>query len=468
MSGQETLAPDFLLKVLMMSQSKKRQLALNVFLLRYGHHPAGWLHPTWTENGRPDLQWWIRAAKIAEAAKFDTFFVADFIGRSGVIDKQSVKNPNNFHFEPFTLLSAIAAQTKDIGLVATVNTNFSDPYNVARQFTSLDHLSGGRAGWNVVSSLNPVTAKNFGIEAPITHEERYERASEFIQLTKALWDSWDDDAFDHPNRQSGQFYDPASGHPVDFKGEYFKSEGLLDFPRPIQGYPVFVQAGNSETGREFAAREAEMTYSSATSLEVAKAYYADVKSRMAKYGRDEDQLKITPGLNVVVAETDQEAQDKYGELQALVDFSELEFGGQDLTKYPLDGPLPDLDYDPGENGRGRFQQQLELARRENLTIRQLVLKFRVARGHLQAIGSAKSVADTIEQWFVEKGADGFNVVPPYSIKGLEDFTRLVVPELQRRGIFRKEYEGKTYRENLGLNRPENPNTAQKNKLKVAS
>jgi alkanesulfonate monooxygenase SsuD/methylene tetrahydromethanopterin reductase-like flavin-dependent oxidoreductase (luciferase family) len=189
---------------------------------------------------------------------------------------------------------------------------------------------------------------------------------------------------------------------------------------------------------------------------------------MAKYGRDEDQLKITPGLNVVVAETDQEAQDKYGELQALVDFSELEFGGQDLTKYPLDGPLPDLDYDPGENGRGRFQQQLELARRENLTIRQLVLKFRVARGHLQAIGSAKSVADTIEQWFVEKGADGFNVVPPYSIKGLEDFTRLVVPELQRRGIFRKEYEGKTYRENLGLKRPENPNTPVADKLKTGS
>jgi len=238
--------------------------------------------------------------------------------------------------------------------------------------------------------------------------------------------------------------------------QYFKSEGLLDFPRPIQGYPVFVQAGNSDTGREFAAREAEMTYSSATSLDVAKAYYADVKSRMAKYGRAEDQLKITPGLNVVVAETDQEAQDKYGELQALVDFSDLEFGGQDLSKYPLDGPLPDLPYDPGENGRGRFQQQLELARRENLTIRQLVLKFRVARGHLQAIGSVKTVADTIEQWFVEKGADGFNVVPPYSIKGLEDFTRLVVPELQRRGIFRKEYEGNTYRENLGLNRPANP------------
>lgn len=436
----------------------KRQLILNVFLLRYGHHPAGWRHPVWKENGRPDLQWWVRAAKIAEEAKFHTFFVADFIGRSGELTPQAAKNPSNFHFEPFTLLSAIATQTKNIGLVATVNTNFSEPYNIARQFTSLDHISGGRAGWNVVSSLNPATVKNFGIQDNRTHEQRYARAEEFVNLAKALWDSWDDDAFDHPDQSAGNFYDLASAHPVNFRGNFFSCEGLLDYPRPIQGYPVFVQAGNSETGREFAARVAEMTYSSATSLKVAQEYYADVKSRMAKYGRAEDQLKITPGLNVVVAETDQEAQDKYGELQALVDFSELEFGGFDLSQYPLDGPLPDLPYDAGENGRGRFQQQLELARRENLTIRELVLKFRVARGHIQAIGSAKTVADLIEQWFVEKGADGFNVVPPYSIKGLEDFARLVVPELQRRGIFQKEYSGKTYRERLGLDRPVNPNT----------
>ena len=436
---------------------KKRQLVLNVFLLRYGHHPSGWLHPTWQENGRPDLAWWIKAAQIAEAAKFDTFFVADFIGRSGEVNAKSVQNPNNFHFEPFTLLSAIATQTKHIGLVATVNTNFSEPYNIARQFTSLDHISGGRAGWNVVSSLNPVTAGNFGIKDILSHDQRYERAAEFVDLAKSLWDSWDDDAFDNPDRENSVFYKTESAHPVKFEGNYFSSDGLLDFPRPIQGYPVFVQAGNSETGREFAARVAEMTYSSATSLQVAQDYYADVKGRMAKYGRDESQLKITPGLNVVVGDSDQEAQDKYGELQDLVDFSELEFGGFDLTKYPLDGPLPDLPYEAGENGRGRFQQQLELARRENLTIRQLVLKFRVARGHVQAIGSVKTVADLIEQWFLEKGADGFNIVPPYSIKGLEDFTRLVVPELQRRGIFRTEYEGKTYRENLGLNQPQNPN-----------
>jgi len=200
-----------------------------------------------------------------------------------------------------------------------------------------------------------------------------------------------------------------------------------------------------------------MSYCSATSLGVAQEFYKDVKGRMAKYGRDESQIKITPGLSVVVAESDQEAQDAFGELQALVDVSGFSFGGFDLSDYPVDGPLPDLPYEPGDNGRGRFQQQLELARRENLTIRQLILRFRVARGHMQAIGSVKTVADIIEQWFVERGADGFNVVPPYLPKGFEDFTRLVVPELQRRGLSRKEYTGKTFRENLGLDRPQNPN-----------
>jgi FMN-dependent oxidoreductase (nitrilotriacetate monooxygenase family) len=438
---------------------KNRQLALNVFMMRFGHHPAGWRHPSSTGTGRPDLTWWINAAKLAEKAKFDTFFVADFIGRSGEINAKTGRGGISFQFEPFTLLSAIATATKHIGLVATVNTNYEHPYSLARKFSSLDHLSGGRAGWNVVSSFNEHTIANFGITEQREHEERYARAAEFIALTKALWDSWDDDALDFPDRASGQFFQPASVHPVHFNGKYYASDGLLDLPRPIQGYPVIVQAGNSETGREFAAQFAEMTYCSATSLDVAKAYYADVKGRMAKYGRDEDQLKITPGLSVVVAETDEQAQDKFNELQSLVDFSDLPFGGFNLADYPLDEPLPDLPYQVGENGKGRFLQQLEFARKNNLTIRQLVLKFWVPRGHLQLIGSVKTVADTIEQWFVEKGADGFNVVPPFLPQGLEDFVHYVVPELQRRGIFRKEYEGSTYRENLGLHRPRNPNTA---------
>ncbi len=423
--------------------------------MRFGHHPAAWRHPGSTGTGRPDVDFWVNAAKLAEQAKFDTFFVADFIGRDSDVSG-STRQGISFQFEPFSLLSAIARETRHIGLVATVNTNFSDPYNVARQFTSLDHISGGRAGWNVVSSYNPTTAKNFGISQPRSHDERYARASEFLDITKGLWDSWDDDAFDHVDRESGVFFDAKSSHPLNYKGQYYSSEGLLDLPRPIQGYPVFVQAGNSETGREFAARVAEMTYCSAQSLEIAQAYYGDVKRRMAKYGREEDQLKITPGLSVVVAETDQEAQDRFNALQEAVDFINLNLMGYDLSDYPLDGPLPDLP--EKENGKGRIQQLIALARSENLTIRDLVLRFNVSKGHIQVVGSVKTVADFIEKWFVEKGADGFNIVPPILPQGFEDFVRLVVPELQRRGIFRKEYEGKTYRENLGLDRPVNPNT----------
>ena len=435
--------------------SKQRQLVLNSFYMRFGHHPAAWRHPGSSGTGRPDIEFWINAAKLAEEGKFDTFFVADFIGRDSDVSG-STRQGISFQFEPLSLLSAIARETNHIGLVATLNTNFSDPYNIARQLTSLDHISGGRAGWNVVSSFNPTTAKNFGISQPRSHDERYARAAEFLDITKGLWDSWDDDAFDHVDRESGVFFDAKSAHPLNYQGQYYASEGLLDLPRPIQGYPVFVQAGNSETGREFAARIAEMTYCSAQSLDVAKAYYADVKGRMAKYGRAEDQLKITPGLSVVVAETDQEAQDSFNALQEAVDFTTVNLMGYDLTGYPLDGPLPDLP--EKENGKGRAQQLIALARKENLSIRDLVLRFNVSKGHIQVIGSVKTVADFIEEWFVERGADGFNVVPPLLPQGFEDFVRLVVPELQRRGIFRKEYEGKTYRENLGLNRPANPNT----------
>jgi FMN-dependent oxidoreductase (nitrilotriacetate monooxygenase family) len=439
--------------------TKKRQLKLNAFFMRYGHHPAAWRHRSSTDGGRPDIAYWVRLAKIAEAAKFDTYFMADFIGRTSEnLDQQSAQGLA-FQFEPLTLLSAVAAHTTHIGLVATINTNFSEPYNVARVLASLDHLSGGRAGWNVVSSLSPATAKNFGLEAPPGHGERYERASEFFEVTKALWDSWDDDAFDHPDRAGGLFFDPRAGHPVHHRGEHFSVDGLLDVARPIQGYPVIVQAGNSDTGREFAARIAEMTYSSAQSLEVAQGYYADIKGRMTKYGREPDDLKVTPGLSVVVAPTDQEAQDKFAELQGAVDFSHgVNLMGVDVSAYPLDGPLPDLP--PSENGKGRWKQLTELARRENLTIRQLVLRFNVSRGHIQVIGSPKTVADTMEEWFTNGAADGFNVVPPLLPGGFEDFVRLVVPELQRRGIFRTEYEEGSYRDRLGLKRPANPHSTR--------
>lgn len=431
----------------------KRQLILNTFFMRFGHHPAAWRHASARGNGRPDLGYWVRLAQLAEKAKFHTFFLADFIGRSAEDLEAQSHNGVSFQFEPFTLLSSIAAQTKHIGLVATVNTNFEHPYDVARKFASFDHVSGGRAGWNVVSSLSDATVKNFGLPRPYSHAERYERADEFVALAKKLWDSWDDDAFDHPDRARGQFFSPKAAHPVKHQGKYFSSEGLLDIARPLQGYPVLVQAGNSDTGREFAARLAEMIYASAQSLDVAQAYYADVKGRMPFYGREPDQLKITPGLSVVVAKTDQEARAKFDELQSLVDFTRGVFlFGIDVSQLDLDGPLPEKLPD-SPNGKGRLQQLVDLARRENLTVRQLVLRFGVSRGHLQLVGSPTTVADTIEEWFLGHGADGFNVVPPLLPGGFEDFVELVVPELQRRGLFHRDYTGNTYRENLGLARP---------------
>jgi FMN-dependent oxidoreductase (nitrilotriacetate monooxygenase family) len=439
-----------------MTASKPRQLALNVFFMRFGHHPAAWRSPGVTATGRPDIGYWVDMAKLAERAKFDALFLADFIGRSGEDLEKTSRVGGSFQFEPLTLLSAIASHTRDIGLVATINTNFSEPYNIARQLASLDHISGGRAGWNVVSSFNEATARNFGIHELRGHGERYDRAEEFVSVVKAYWDSWDDDAYDHPDRAAGRFYDPRSAHVQRHEGAHFSATGLLDVARPLQGYPVLVQAGNSDVGRDFAAKVGEMTYSSATSLEVAQGYYNDVKGRLAKFGRDPDEIRIAPGLSVVVAETDQEAQDKFQALQDAVDFSQG-LMNIDVSAYPLDGPLPDNIPIP-ENGRGRVQQLIELGKRENLTIRQLILRFSVARGHVQAIGSTKKVADLMEQWFTEGGADGFNVVPPLLPNGFQDFVRLVVPELQRRGLFRKEYTGRTLRENLGLKRPPNPNS----------
>jgi FMN-dependent oxidoreductase (nitrilotriacetate monooxygenase family) len=445
-----------------MTTKKKRQLALNVFFMRFGHHPEAWRHRgNAGATGRPDLKFWTRLAQLAESAKFDTFFLADFIGRSAKGVKGQGRAGGSYQFEPFTLLSAIAVRTQHIGLVATANTNFHHPYNLARQLTSLDHISGGRAGWNIVSSFGEAPAENFGIKEPRSHAERYERAAEFVDLVKAYWDSYEDDAFDHPSPATGQFWDPKDAHPVEHEGKHLSSSGLLDMARPLQGYPVLVQAGNSDTGREFAARNAEMTYCSAQTLEDAKAYYDDVKGRMAKYGRDPDQLKIAPGLSVVVGESDQQAKDRFHELQELIDFSKgVNLGGQDLSGYDLDGPLPDLP--ESENGKGRFRQLVTLARRENLTIRQLVYRFSTSRGHLQVHGSPKTIADKIEEWFVGGGADGFNVVPPLpplEPGGFITFAEQVVPELQRRGLFRREYEGASFRENLGLIRPSNQHRA---------
>ncbi|WP_034160796.1 LLM class flavin-dependent oxidoreductase [Sphingomonas sp. ERG5] len=433
--------------------SSKRQLALGVFLTRHGHHPGAWRQPGSAKSGRPDFNYWADLVRTAERGKLDTAFFADFAGQSGDSTKGIERRHAFLDFEPLTLTAALASVTSRIGLVATVNTNFEQPYALARRFASLDHISGGRIGWNIVSSLADGAAKSFGVDQPLSHADRYERAAEFVDVARALWDSWEDDAFEHADRESGIYLNSNHVHPVKHQGKHFRISTVLDTARPIQGHPVFVQAGNSEVGRDFAAKYAEMIYAAAQFIEEAQSFYADVKGRMARHGRDPDTLKVMPGLSFAIGSSRQEAQDKFAALESAVDFSgELNLMGQDVSGYPLDGPLPDLP-EP-ENGKGRWRQLTALAQRENLTIRQLFLRFNAVRGHRVAIGTPSDIADQIQDWFERDAADGFNLIPPLLPSSLTEFVDLVVPELQRRGLFRTEYDSTTLRGHLHLPRPQ--------------
>jgi len=434
---------------------KKRQLILSTFVQRYGTHANAWRRPETKAGGNPDFNEWASTVQLLERGKFDIAFFADFVGNSGADTDRVGRHPQGGGFEPLTLTAALSQVTKHIGLVATVNTNFNEPYNIARRFASLDHLTGGRIGWNVVSSLSEGAAQSFGVDNPLDHAGRYERAAEFIEVTKALWDTWDDGAFDHPNKETGQFLDPGSVHPIHHHGKHFTVDTLIDLARPIQGYPVFFQAGNSETGREFAAQHAELIYAAAQTIEEAKAYYDDVKARLAKYGREPDDLRVIPGLFYHIGSSRQEADEKYQSYRESYDLTDRrQLFGIDLSEHPLDGPLPENLPEP-VNGIGRWRQAVALARRENLSIRELILRFSIVQGHRIVVGTPVDIADQIEDWFVNGAADGYNLKPSFLPDSLEDFVNLVVPELQKRGIFRTEYEGKTLRENLGFKRPPN-------------
>jgi FMN-dependent oxidoreductase (nitrilotriacetate monooxygenase family) len=446
--------------------AKKRQLSLSVFVQQYGTHTNAWRQPKIKAGGNPQLEEWASIVRTLERGKFDFAFFADFVGNGGDETANIGRRPRGGTFEPLTLVGALSTLTRHIGLVATVNTNFNDPYNLARRLASLDHLSGGRLGWNIVSSLSDGAVKSFGIRDGLTHDQRYERAAEFVEVSKKLWDSYDDGAFDQPKKATGEFFDPERAHPVHHQGDYFSVNALLDVARPIQGYPVFFQAGNSETGREFAAQYAEVIYAAAQNLEEAKSFYADVKGRLAKYGREPDDLKVTPGLFYHIGRSRQEAQEKYESFCEAVDFSMAKhFFGVDVSQLSLDGPLPANLPEP-VNGRGRFRQLTELAQRENLTIRELIVRFAMVQGHRTVIGTPVDIADQLEDWFLNYGADGYNLKPSLIPDSLDDFVDLVVPELQKRGIFRREYEGRTLRDHLGLKRPPNPLAAPR-KVSIA-
>lgn len=437
--------------------SRTRQLSLGAFLMATGHHLAAWRHPE--VNPDPlDLKPYVRAARIAEAACFDALFVADSVAAAtGDIASRTARAVG---FEPLTLLSVLSALTERIGLIATMTTTYNEPYHVARKFASLDHLSGGRAGWNLVTSDAAAEAQNFGREAHMDHAQRYARAREFQQVVQGLWDSWADDAFVR-DKASGRFYDPERLHVLAHEGAHFRVRGPLNVARSPQGRPVLVQAGSSETGRELAAQTAEVVFTAQTSLESARAFYANLKGRLGKYGRGEDDLKIMPGVFVVTGHSEAEAQEKFEQFQERVEpevgigLLGRMLGNFDLSSYPPDGPLPQLPLT--QDGQQSRQKLLtEIAGHENLTLAQLGRRIAGGRGHHTLIGTPARIADELQAWFEDGGADGFNVLVPHLPGGLEDFATLVVPELQRRGLFRTAYQGTTLREHLGLKRPPNP------------
>lgn len=432
-----------------------RQMKLGAFLMATGHHVAAWRHPDVPADAGLDFKHYRHLARVAEAAKFDALFVADSVAAAtGDIASRMARSD---HFEPLTLLSALSAVTEHIGLIATATTTYNEPYHVARKFASLDHLSGGRAGWNLVTSDAAAEAQNFGRAEHVGHAERYSRAREFHQVVTGLWDSWADDAFTR-DKASGEYYDPARLHVLDHQGEHFRVKGPLNVARSPQGQPVVVQAGSSEVGRDLAAQTAEVVFTAQTSLASAQVFYADLKGRLSAYGRAVDSLKIMPGVFIVVAETEALAKAKFESFQELVEprvgvaLLGRMLGNFDLSGYPLDGPLPELPLtDSGQ--RSRQKLLTELADQENLTLAQLGQRIAGGRGHYSLIGTPEQIADELQRWFEQGAADGFNVLVPHLPGGLEDVAQLLVPELQRRGLFRTEYEGTTLRDNLGLQRP---------------
>jgi FMN-dependent oxidoreductase (nitrilotriacetate monooxygenase family) len=438
--------------------ARDRQMRLGAFLMGVGHHAAAWLHPSADPRALTRLDHYVHQAKVAEAAKFDAIFFADNVAMLGPPSELGALAALPYYFEPFSLLAAIAPQTARIGLVATVSATYLPPYHLARKFASLDHLSGGRAGWNCVTSGSDAEAHNFGLDHQYEHAHRYARAGEYVEVVKALWNSWDEGAL-IADPAAKRFYDPAGVHRIDHEGTFFKVAGPLQLDRTPQGHPVIVQAGSSEDGIALAAATAELVFTAQQSREDAIAFRTRLRATAAANGRDPDELLVLPGIMPFVAETREEAQRLHDVLLELVD-PRLGIGfvsglmGTDLSQYPLDGPLPEPASTQGWQSRQKLL--VDTARAEGLSIRQLIARIITARGHKTVIGTPTEIADLLEDWFAAGAADGFNIMPPILPQGLEAFAELVVPELQRRGLFRTDYAGRTLREHLGLPLPHAP------------
>jgi FMN-dependent oxidoreductase (nitrilotriacetate monooxygenase family) len=431
--------------------SERRQLRLGAFMRPVSIHTAAWRYPGAFPDANFNIQHLVRFAQTLERGLFDAFFMADHLAVLNMPMAALKRSATVTSFDPPTLLPALAMVTRHLGLIATASTTFEEPYHVARRFASLDHLSGGRAGWNIVTTSNPDAALNFGLEEHVEHDERYRRGREFFDVVTGLWDSWADDAFIRDVAE-GVYFDPAKLHVLNHKGKYFSVRGPLNVARPVQGWPVIVQAGASEAGRQIAAETAEVIFASSRSLAEGREFSADVKGRMEKLGRSRDHMKILPGALVVVGDTVEEARAKRAKLDSLVHpdsgIASLSIAlGHDASGFDLDGPLPEIpETNASQSGRERV---VSLARREGLTVRQLAQRAG-GYGGLSMVGTPETIADTMQEWLESEASDGFNVMFPYLPEGLDDFVERVVPELQRRGIFRREYEGRTLRENLGL------------------
>src|SRR5215468_3987173 len=433
-----------------------RQLKLTAFLRPVSLHTGAWRYPSAFPDANFNFAHLTRFAQTLERGKFDAFFMADHLAVLNMPIDALKRSHTVTSFEPFTLLSALAMVTEHLGLAATGSTTFDAPYHVARRFASLDHISGGRAGWNIVTTSNPDAALNFGLDDHMEHDERYRRAREFYDVVTGLWDSFADDAFVR-DVASGIYLDPAKMHVLNHKGKYLSVRGPLNIARPVQGWPVIVQAGASEDGKQLAAETAEAVFTGGGSLADGQKLYADIKGRMDKLGRDPEHLKILPGAFVVVGDSVEEAREKRALLDSRVHYDSAIASlsvilGTDASTFDPDGPLPEIpDTNASKSGRQRL---VDAAARDKLTVRQLAQRVG-GYGGLSFVGTPKTIADRMEEWLTSFGSDGFNVMFPYLPEGLTDFVDKVIPELQRREIFRKEYEGETLRENLGLPRPKN-------------
>ena len=447
-----------------------RKIRLGAFLPGGGQHIAAWRHPDQPADGATSLAFHADLAREAERGLFDAYFLADglAVAFGGGTEGGNAKVAG---FEPVTLFAALAPLTKNLGFIATASTTYEEPYNTARKFASLDLISDGRAGWNVVTTATEAAAQNFNLDRQLPHADRYKRAAEHVDVVKKLWDSFEDDVFIR-DKETGVFYDTARIHHADHRGEHFKVRGPLNVSRSPQGHPVIVQAGQSEDGRGLAAATAEVIFTAHQRLDTAQEFYRDIKARARGLGRDPGHILIMPGVSPFVGRTESEAQEKYDRLTRLILEEDgialikgLTGGSLDLTGHDLDRPLPELEHTEGNQSRQTLIRQI--ADENGFTIRQLYQWVASARGHFTVVGTPAQIADTLQDWFENEGADGFNILPPWLPTGLTDFVDLVIPELQRRRLFRTEYEGRTLRENLGLPYPVNRHAAARAAVQAA-